>query len=133
MAIETSEWLNPVRDDAPTGDDVSFSDVFDKIREARRSDDPDLPQGDWEHELKAANWREVIKLAGSVLAEQSKDLPAAVWLGEALIAQHGLDGAPGACELLAELMDRYWDERCQRAEAERLHERPGKPAPIKAY
>src|SRR3546814_11395917 len=88
MAIETSEWLNPVRDDAPTGDDVSFSDVFDKIREARRSDDPDLPQGDWEHELKAANWREVLKLAGSVLAEQSKDLPAAVWPGEAPADQH---------------------------------------------
>src|SRR3546814_13310896 len=106
MAIETSEWLNPVRDDAPTGDDVSFSDVFDKIREARRSDDPDLPQGDWEHELKAANWRAVIKLAGSVLAAQSKDLQAAVWLGAALIAQPGLDGAQGACAMLAALMDR---------------------------
>src|SRR3546814_673988 len=133
MAIETSEWLNPVRDDAPTGDDVSFSDVFDKIREARRSDDPDLPQGDWEHELKAANWREVIKLAGSVLAEQSKDLQAAVWLGEALIAQHELDGAHGACELLAELMDRYWDEMYPRVEDDDLDERAGKLAWFNDY
>src|SRR3546814_13653919 len=110
MAIETSEWLNPVRDDAPTGDDVSFSDVFDKIREARRSDDPDLPQGDWEHELKAANWREVIKLAGSVLAAQSKDLQAAVWLGEQLIPQPGLDGAHGACALLGAVMEPRRDD-----------------------
>lgn len=133
MAIETSEWLNPVRDDAPTGDDVSFSDVFDKIREARRADDPDLPQGDWEHELKTANWREVINLAGAVLVEQSKDLQAAVWLGEALIAQHGLDGARGACELLAELMDRYWDEMYPRVEDDDLDERAGKLAWFNDY
>src|SRR3546814_17750090 len=106
MAIETSEWLNPVRDDAPTGDDVSFSDVFDKIREARRSDDPDLPQGDWEHELKAANWREVITIAGSVLAEKSKKLQDAVWLGEELLDQHGLAGATGGCEQTPELRTR---------------------------
>src|SRR3546814_13786253 len=106
MAIETSEWLNPVRDDAPTGDDVSFSDVFDKIREARRSADPDLPQCDWEHELTAANWRAVIKLAGSVLAELSKDLQAAVWPGEAPTAQHGLDAPHGACALQAEPLAR---------------------------
>lgn len=133
MAIETSEWLNPVRDDAPTGDDVSFSDVFDKIREARRADDPDLPQGDWEHELKTANWREVIKLAGTVLVEQSKDLQAAVWLGEALIAQHGLDGARAACELLAELQDRYWDDLYPRVEDDDLDERAGKLAWFNDY
>src|SRR3546814_15124085 len=99
MAIETSEWLHPARDDAPTGDDVSFSDVFDKTREARRSADPDLPPGDWAHALNAANWRAVIKLAGTVLAEQSKELQAAVLLGEALVVQHGPDCATGACDL----------------------------------
>src|SRR3546814_20170568 len=95
MAIETSEWLNPVRDDAPTGDDVSFSDVFDKIREARRSADPDLPQGAGAHELKAAHWRAAIKTPGGALTVQSNDLPAAVWLVLEMIAQHALTGDHG--------------------------------------
>src|SRR3546814_10286610 len=82
---------------------------------------------------KAANWREVIKLAGSVLAEQSKDLQAAVWLGEALIAQHGLGGAHGACELLAELMDSYWAEMYPRVEDDDLDERAGKMAWFNDY
>lgn len=133
MPIEINEWLSPIRDDAPAGDDVSFSDVFDTIREARRSDDPDLPQGDWQHELKTANWREVITLAGGVLAQQSKDLQAAVWLGEALIAQHGLDGARAACELLAELQERYWDELYPRVEDDDPDERAGKLAWFNDY
>lgn len=133
MAIETSDWLDPIRDDAPAGDDVRFSDVFDKIREARRSDDPDLSQGDWQHDLKTANWREVIALAGQVLAGQSKDLQAAVWLGEALIGQHHLDGARAACELLAELQDRYWDTLYPRIEDGDLDERAAKLAWFNDY
>src|SRR3546814_3061490 len=92
-----------------------------------------MPQDDWEQELNAANWREVIKLAGGLLAEQDEDLQAAVWLGEALIAQHGLDGAHGACELLAELMDRYWDEMYPRVEDDDLDERAGKLAWFNDY
>lgn len=128
MAIDISEWLNPIRADAPGGDDVSFSDAFDKIREARRADDPNLSQGEWEHDIKTANWREVIKLAGGVLGGQSKDLQAAVWLGEALISHHHLDGARAACELLAELQDRYWDALYPRIEGDDLDERAAKLA-----
>lgn len=128
MPITVDDWLNPIRDDAPGGDDVSLGDGFDRIREARRADDASLSQGDWQHELKVANWREVIDLAGRILSTQSKDLQAAVWLGEALIAQHHLDGARAACELLAQLQERYWDTMHPRIEDGDLDERSAKLA-----
>lgn len=133
MTIDLNDWTKPIRDDAPGGDDVSFSDVFDAIREARRADDPNLSQGEWEHELKVANWRDVIRLAGGVLENQSKDLQAAVWLGEALIAQHRLEGVGAACDLLAQLMDGYWDELYPRIEGEDLEERAAKLAWFNEY
>lgn len=137
MNTELNEWLDnwirPIREDAPAGDDVSFSDVFDTIRESRRSDDPNLSQGEWEHELKVANWREVIKLAGDVLETRSKDLQAAVWLGEALIAQHRLDGARAGCQLLAQLLDTYWDDLYPRIEGDDLEERAAKLAWFNEY
>ncbi|MCD9029081.1 type VI secretion system protein TssA [Luteimonas sp. BDR2-5] len=133
MHIDISEWLKPIRDDAPCGDDVSFSDTFDRIREARRADDPNLSQGDWEHELKVANWREVITLAGRMLGEQSKDLQAAAWLGEALIAQHHLDGAIAAFELLAALQEQYWDGLYPLVDDGDLDERAAKIAWFRDY
>src|SRR3546814_9815573 len=54
-------------------------------------------------------------------------------LFRSLIAQHGLDGAHGACELLAELMDRYWDEMYPRVEDDDLDERAGKLAWFNDY
>lgn len=133
MTVGTNEWLRPIRADAPGGDDVSFSETFDKIREARRADDPGLSQGDWQHELKVANWRIVIELAGRVLSEQSKDLQAAVWLGEALIAQAHLGGAHAAFELLAQLQDHFWDELHPRIEDGDLDERSAKLAWFNEY
>ncbi|AKC85911.1 type VI secretion system protein TssA [Pseudoxanthomonas suwonensis] len=133
MSIDITDWLKPIRDDAPCGDDVSFSDAFDRIREARRADDPTLSQGEWEHELKVANWRQVIQLAGTVLAEQSKDLQAAVWLGEALIAQHHLAGAEAAFELLARLQQDYWDGLYPLADDGDLEERAAKLAWFSDY
>lgn len=133
MSIDISEWLKPVSDAAPTGEDVSFSDTFDKIREARRSDDPSLSQGDWEHDLKTANWRQVIELAGDVLANRSKDLQAAVWLGEALISQHHLAGAPAALDLLSSLLEDYWDGLFPELEGEDVEERSAKLAWFNDY
>ena len=133
MNLDTSAWLRPIRDDAPGGDDVSFSDAFDRIREARRADDPSLSQGAWERELKQANWRQVIDLAGGVLSGRSKDLQAAVWLAEALIAQHHLDGAEAAFDLLARLQQDYWDVLYPRIEGGDLEERAAKLAWFDAH
>ena len=128
MAIDVNELLAPIPGADPAGSDASFSDQFDRIREARRADDPNLAQGDWQTELKVADWREAQSLAEDVLLRTSKDLQAAVWLAEAAIARHGLEGARDAFELLTGLLDTYWDGLYPRAEDGDLEERAGKLA-----
>lgn len=128
MAIDVNELLAPIPGSDPAGSDASFSDQFDRIREARRADDPNLPQGDWQTEPKVADWREAQSLAEDVLLRTSKDLQAAVWLGEAAIFRHGLEGARDAFDLLHGLLDQYWETLYPRADDGDLEERAGKLA-----
>ena len=128
MAIDVTELLAPIPGSDPAGSDASFSDQFDRIREARRADDPNLAQGDWQTELKVADWREAQSLAEDVLVRTSKDLQAAVWLGEAAIFRHGLEGARDGFDLLHGLLEQYWDGLYPRADDGDLEERAGKLA-----
>lgn len=128
MAIDVTELLAPIPGGDPAGSDASFSDQFDRIREARRADDPNLAQGEWQTDLKVADWREAQSLSEDVLLRSSKDLQAAVWLAEAAIARHGLDGARDAFDLLAGLLDTYWEGLYPRVEDGDLEERASKLA-----
>ncbi|WP_347246729.1 type VI secretion system protein TssA [Thermomonas sp.] len=128
MAIDVNELLAPIPGSDPAGSDASFSDQFDRIREARRADDPNLTQGDWQTELKVADWREAQKLSEDILQRTSKDLQAAVWLGEAVISRYGLEGAKDSFDLLTGLLDTYWEGLHPRADDGDLEERAGKLA-----
>ena len=128
MAIDVHELLAPIPGSDPAGSDASFSDQFDRIREARRADDPNLTQGEWQTELKVADWREAQRLSEDILQRTSKDLQAAVWLCEAVISRHGLDGAKDSFELLTGLLDTYWEGLYPRADDGDLEERAGKLA-----
>lgn len=133
MAIDITELLAPIPGSDPAGSDASFSDQFDRIREARRADDPNLAQGEWQTELKVADWREAQSLAEDVLLRTSKDLQAAVWLGEAIIARQGLEGARDAFDLLTGLLDTYWDGLYPRIDDGDLEERASKLAWFATY
>lgn len=128
MDLDTAELLQPIAGDDPCGEDASFSDAYDRIREARRADDPSLSQGEWQTALKTADWRAAAELASGVLKNQSKDLQAAVWLGEALIARHGWGGAAGAFDVLHGLLETYWDGLHPRPDGDDHEERAGKLA-----
>ncbi|MFC5742991.1 type VI secretion system protein TssA [Dyella tabacisoli] len=133
MSLDLAELLAPISPDRPCGEDVSFNPVYDRVREARRADDPSLRQGEWQTELKAADWRQVIKLAGDVLATQSKDLQMAVWLGEALISTDGLAGAAQAFELLHRLLDERWEGLFPELDGDDAEERAAKLAWFNIY
>ncbi len=133
MAIDVNELLAPIPGGDPAGSDASFSDQFDRIREARRADDPGLAQGEWQTELKVADWREAQSLAEDILLRTSKDLQAAAWLGEAAIARHGLEGARDGFDLLHGLLDQYWDGLYPRADEGDLEERASKLAWFATY
>ena len=133
MAIDVNELLAPIPGSDPAGSDASFSDQFDRIREARRADDPSLGQGEWQTELKVADWREAQSLAEDILMRTSKDLQAAAWLGEAAIARHGLEGARDSFDLLHGLLDQYWDGLYPRADDGDMEERASKLAWFATY
>lgn len=111
-----STLLHPVRPEQPSGDDLSFSREFDAIAEARRFDDPSIDQGEWEVDLKEANWNEVITLSTTLLEKQSKDLRLAVWLTEASAYQHGFNGLAQGFGLIAGLCNQYWESLYPEAE-----------------
>lgn len=133
MAIDVNELLAPIPGSDPAGSDASFSDQFDRIREARRADDPSLAQGEWKTELKVADWREAQSLSEDILLRTSKDLQAAVWLAEAAISRHGLEGARDGFAFLAGLLDTFWDGLYPRAEDGDLEERASKLAWFASY
>ncbi len=133
MSIELAELLAPISPDRPCGGDVSFNYVYDRVREARRADDPNLRQGEWQTDLKVADWRLVIRLATEVLGKQSKDLQMAVWLGEALISTEGVSGATQSVELLHGMLDTLWDGLFPELDGDDAEERAAKLAWYNIY
>ncbi|MDQ6701272.1 MAG: type VI secretion system protein TssA [Acidobacteriota bacterium] len=102
------DLLAPIPGAKPSGENLRYAPVYDKIKEARREDD-DAPQGDWQRERKVADFNLVIKLASDALATKSKDLQLAAWLTEASLKKDGFSGLHECLELLRALLAEYWE------------------------
>jgi len=102
------DLLNPIPGENPSGANLRYAPVYDKIKEARREDD-DAPQGEWARERKVADWKQVVKLAGESLATKSKDLQLAAWLTEAMLRTEGFAGLLSGLKLLQALIENFWD------------------------
>jgi len=100
--------LNPIAGDNPSGPDLRYAPVYDKLKEARREDDP-LAQGAWQHERKVADHVAVIRLAQEAIATQSKDLQLAAWLTESLLKSQGFRGCGEGLGLCRGLLENFWD------------------------
>jgi type VI secretion system protein ImpA len=103
-----NDLLNPIAGENPSGQNLRYAPVYDKIKEARREDD-DAAQGDWKIERKTADWPFVVKTAGETLATKSKDLQVAAWLTEALLKTQGIVGLRDGLDLLKGLIEGFWD------------------------
>jgi len=103
-----SDILTPIPGDNPGGENLRYAPIYDKIKEARREEE-DVPQGDWAHDRKVADWPLTIKLISEALATKSKDLQLAAWLTEALLRKEGISGLKEGLELLRNLVDQFWD------------------------
>ena len=102
------DLLNPIPGDNPSGANLRYDPVTDKIKEARR-EDLDVPQGEWKTALKAADYPQVIKLGSDVLAKRSKDLQIAVWLVDAHVRKEGFALLAPALQFLRDLLEQFWD------------------------
>ena len=92
--VDWASCLHPFGED-PYGPALPHDPVCAAIREARREDDPGLPQGVWERELKRADWDKALSLSLGVLRERSKDMQVAGWACEAALMRYGFASLPG--------------------------------------
>lgn len=109
LEFDPSRLLLPIPGDNKCGESLRYTDVYDKIREARREDDETLPQGVWKSDLKKADWDQVEQLCQDALKNKSKDLQIAIWLMEARLRLEGIGGLTRGLELILGLTRTYWD------------------------
>jgi type VI secretion system protein ImpA len=107
MALR-ADLLNPIPGENPSGADLRYDPVYEKIKEARRQDD-DLAQGAWQKERKIADYPSVLKLTQDTLATKSKDLQLAAWLTEALLHKEKFAGLYDGLTLCRSLIETFWD------------------------
>lgn len=108
MDLNIDALLAPIPGDNPAGQDMFSSAEKDVLKEARRSDDPTLAQGEWGKEIKAADWSKVEMIAINVITEKSKDLWFLVWLLEALTQKYQFDGLNQGLVMVNCLLETYW-------------------------
>src|SRR5215472_3297321 len=107
--------LNPIPGENPSGQDLRYDPVYDKIREARRADkeiqlSEEASKRDvWGGAVKKADFPLVIKLATEALSKRTKDLQIAAWLAEALLVQEKIPGLIQGLALVRGLIDNFWD------------------------
>jgi type VI secretion system protein ImpA len=106
--IDFDSILVPISDEKPSGESLSYSGLYDEIRESRRAD-IDAAQGDWQRELKTSDFRRVIELSVPALTTETKDLQIGVWLAEAIARQHGFVGLRDGLRLAKELQVNFWE------------------------
>jgi type VI secretion system protein ImpA len=103
------DLLTPIAGENPSGADLYYDKVFDQIKEARKEDEDDLPEGAWGRaQKKKADHRAVVKLAGDALAAKSKDLRLAAWLAESQLRIEGLQVLAPSIELLRAIQEAFW-------------------------
>lgn len=109
--IDLEEFLQPISEENPSGENLRYSGLYDEILAARYEDE-DLALGNlgqWKYDLKAADYRKVIELASNALKTQTKDLQIAVWFSEALAKVHGFVGLRDSLKLVSGLQENFWE------------------------
>lgn len=106
--IDFETILTPIEGENPAGENLRYTSTYDDIQEARREEDA-LDRGEWDREVKTADWEAVKKLAVEALTEKTKDIQIAVWMLEALTRTEGFDGLENGLKLVSELLETFWD------------------------
>ncbi|MGZ5472925.1 MAG: type VI secretion system protein TssA [Thermoanaerobaculia bacterium] len=108
--VDVDALLIPISAENPAGEWLRFDPVYDEIQRLRQEDDPALPLGVWQRELKRADWRGVERLCIEVLTRRSKDLQVAAWLSEAWLHLHGFNGFASGAHAVASLCRDFWPD-----------------------
>ena len=110
LGLELSDLERPLEEQDPCGPYLRGNGLYSEINEARRSDDPSLPRGEWEIELKRADWIRVSQLTKKALTGSSKDLQLTAWLLESEVQQRGFSAIAPCLILIKSLLDNFWSQ-----------------------
>jgi type VI secretion system protein ImpA len=102
-----NDLLNPISPEKPSGDNLRYDPLYDKIKEARREDDEITAA--YTGERKLADWPLVIRLISDALATKTKDLQLVAWLAEAMLKREGAAGLREVLDLARGFLDNFWD------------------------
>ena len=102
------DLLNPIEGPSPSGSNLRYDPVYDKIKEARR-EEAQPPPGMTEQDRKVSDNAQVIKLTTDLLTKKTKDLQLAAWFAEASLKQRGFGGLKDGLDLCCGLVDKFWD------------------------
>ena len=108
-STDFEQFLAPISEEKPCGESLRYEGTYDAVEQLRRQDNPNLPQGVWQTELKRADWPAVEAICSLALAKRSKDLQLAAWLLQAWIHLYGFGGAARGLVLMNALCERFWD------------------------
>ncbi|PYS80218.1 MAG: type VI secretion system protein TssA [Acidobacteria bacterium] len=108
--FDLERLLEPISPERPAGEPLRYDGTYDRIREARREDDPRLSQGIYQSELKRADWAAVERVALEALETRTKDLQIAAWLLEAWLQLYGFAGAAAGLRLMSGLCENFWEQ-----------------------
>src|SRR6266542_643388 len=106
--VDVEHLLAAIPGENPAGENLQYAGLHDEIREARRSEET-LAQGDWQRELKIADWDLTLELSEKALATQTKDLQVGAWLTEALVRKQGFAGLRDGLHVMRGLHEHFWD------------------------
>ena len=106
--IDIDALLAPLPGDNPAGEDLRYTQVYEEIKEARKSEDA-FAMGEWQRATKSADWGRVVSTAVETLTTRSKDLQIAAWLTEALIASERFEGLSIGLTVMDGLLGNYWE------------------------
>lgn len=107
--IPVEALLQPIPGDNPAGEYLKHHSIYSSLKAARTADDASVPMGQWEHDLKAADWDEVTRLSLETLETKSKDLQIAIWLLEAQINKWGFAAIGPCIHFIQLLCETFWD------------------------
>lgn len=106
--IDSTLILAPINKDNVVGEDLTYLEIYDEIKEARINEDDNVSRGVWERDLKKSDWKKVVRLSYDVLCNKSKDLQVLGWLCEGLVVEDGLEGLVIALDVLHDFLQEYW-------------------------
>ena len=124
VEIDLVGILTPIADDNPAGEDLRYI-LYDEITEARRADDS-FDRGDWQRDIKNADWETVIALCSDALVNRTKDLQIAAWLTEAMTITEGFEGLLTGLKVIRGFLENFWESVYPKIEDDDLDFRVGR-------